>query len=71
VDVLIRRADDAEVDEMWSFVQNKKAQRWLWHAIDHRTGDVLAYAFGRRQDKVFLQLKALLKPFGLTRYHTD
>jgi hypothetical protein len=28
VDVLIRRVDDAEVDEMWSFVGNKKAQRW-------------------------------------------
>ena len=22
-------------------------------------------------DQVFLQLKALLKPFGITRYHTD
>jgi insertion element IS1 protein InsB len=31
----------------------------------------LAYVFGRRQDAVFLQLKALLKPFGITRYYTD
>jgi len=28
---------------MWSFVQNKKQQRWLWHAVDHNTGAVLAY----------------------------
>ena len=56
---------------MWSFVGKKKAQRWLWHAIDHRSGRVLAYVFGRRKDEVFLKLKALLEPFGITRYHTD
>lgn len=33
--------------------------------------EVLAYVFGRRQDTVFLQLKTLLAPFGITRYHTD
>jgi insertion element IS1 protein InsB len=27
--------------------------------------------FGRRQDPVFLQLKALLEPFGITRYFPD
>ncbi len=39
--------------------------RWLWHAIDRRTGQVLAYVFGARKDKVFLQLKALLESFGV------
>ena len=63
----IERAGEAEMDEMWSFVGKKKDQRWLWHAIDHHTGAVLAYVFGRRKDEVFLQLKALLEPFGLTR----
>ena len=37
----------------------------------HHTGKVLAYVFGRRQDTVFLELKALLDPFGITRYFTD
>jgi insertion element IS1 protein InsB len=69
--VRIRLADEAEVDEMWAFVGRKKDQRWLWHAIDHRTGKVLAYVFGRRQDEVFLQLKALLEPFGITHFYTD
>jgi insertion element IS1 protein InsB len=32
---------------------------------------VLAYVFGCRQDEVFLRLKALLEPFGITRYYTD
>jgi insertion element IS1 protein InsB len=71
VEVVIWPADEAEVDEMWSYVQRKKEPRWLWHAIDHRSGKVLAYVFGRRQDEVFLKLKALLEPFGITRYYTD
>ncbi|HSX79894.1 MAG TPA: IS1 family transposase, partial [Candidatus Saccharimonadia bacterium] len=70
--VAIERAgEDAEMDEMWSFVGHKGNPRWLWHAIDHHTGAVLAYVFGRRTDAVFLQLKALLEPFGLTRFYTD
>ena len=71
VEVVISRVDEAEVDEMWSFVGKKKDHRWLWHAIDHRSGKVLAYVFGRRKDEGFVQLKALLEPFGITRYYTD
>jgi IS1 family transposase len=71
VSVHIERAGEAEMDEMWSFVGNKGNPRGLWHAIDHHTGAVLAYVFGRRKDEVFLQLKALLEPFGLTRFYTD
>jgi insertion element IS1 protein InsB len=56
---------------MWSFVGKKQEPRWLWHAIDHGTGKVLAYVFGRRRDEVFLQLKALLEPFGSMRFFTD
>ena len=67
---MIQRAGEAEVDEMWSYVEKKTAPRWLWHAMEHQTGKGLAYVFGRRQDQVFLQLKALLEPFGITRYHT-
>src|SRR5712691_10864659 len=67
----IEQAGEAEMDEMWSFVGNKGNPRWLWHAIDHHTGKVFAYVFGRRKDKVFVQRKTLLEPFGLTRYSTD
>ena len=49
----------------------KKAnQRWLWHAI-RTSGKVLAYVFGTREDEVFLQLKALLLPFGIRHFYTD
>jgi insertion element IS1 protein InsB len=56
---------------MWSFVGAKGTARWLWHAIDHHTGRVLAYVVGTRKDAVFLKLRALLVPFGITRYYTD
>jgi len=56
---------------MWAYVGKKAEPRWLWQALEHRTGQVLAYVFGRRKDAVFLELKALLQPFGITRYFTD
>ena len=56
---------------MWSFVGSKQEPRWLWQALDHHTGQVLAYVFGRRKDEVFLDLKARLAPFGIERYFTD
>ena len=70
VEVVLQRVD-AEVDEMWRFVSKKKEPRWLWHAIDHCTGKVLAYVFGRRTDEAFVKLKMLLEPFGLRLYYTD
>ena len=66
-----RRGLTSELDEMWSYVGKKANPRWLWHAIDHHTGKVLASVFGRRKDKVFLCLQTLLEPFGITRYYTD
>jgi IS1 family transposase len=56
---------------MRAYVAKKANPRWLWHAIDHHMGKVLGYVFGRRKDTVFLRLKALLEPFGITRYYTD
>jgi insertion element IS1 protein InsB len=77
VDICLAESDkmpselEAELDEMWSFVGNKANQRWLWHAIERQSGKVLAYVFGSRKDEVFLQLKALLMPFGISRFYTD
>jgi insertion element IS1 protein InsB len=71
ISVVIKLADEAELDEMWSFVGKKANQRWLWHAIDHVTGKILAYVFGSREDSVFEQLKSLLQPFGITRFYSD
>jgi insertion element IS1 protein InsB len=69
--VKLIRVEEAELDEMWSFVGKKENQRWLWHAIDHQSGQVLAYVLGTHKDEVFLNLKSLLAPFGITRFYTD
>ncbi len=38
--VMVVRVEQAKLDEMWSFGQLKKQQRWLWHAIDHNAYDL-------------------------------
>ena len=48
------------MDEMWSWVHCKKTQCWLWHAINHENGDVVAYVFGGRQTEVLWKLLDLL-----------
>jgi insertion element IS1 protein InsB len=53
VEVAIHQVEDAEVDEMWSFVGKKAPQRWLWHAIDHASGVILADVCGVHEDEVF------------------
>ena len=67
----IHRGRSSELDEMWSYVRCKANPRWLWHAIDHHSGKVLAYVCGRRKDYVFLKLQQLLAPFGITKFYTD
>jgi insertion element IS1 protein InsB len=67
----MQQAGEAEGDELWSCVGKQGNQLWLWHAIEHHTGKVLASVFGRREAEVLLQLKALLEALGLTRFSTD
>ena len=68
---MVVRVEAAEMDEMWSFVQSKRQQRWLWHAIDHRTGDVLAYVLAPHEDQALEALMDLLTPFGIQQFYTD
>ena len=62
---------DVEMDEVWSYVQSKRQQRWLWHAIDHDTGAVLAYVLAPHEDTALAELLKLLAPFGIERFYTD
>lgn len=68
---MVKLIEEAEADEMWSFVQSKKRQRWLWHAINHETGQVLAYVLADHKDQALVELKALLEPFGIQTFYTD
>lgn len=69
--VMVVRVEEAEMDEMWSFVGSKRHQRWLWHAIDHRTGKVLAYVLPTHEDVALKQLQQLLAPFSIGQIYTD
>jgi insertion element IS1 protein InsB len=66
-----QRGLSSELDERGAYVAKQAKQRWLWYAIDHHTGKVLAYVAGRRKAEVFLRLQAMWEPFGITRYYTD
>jgi len=69
--VLVQKVGEAEVDEMWSFVGAKTNPRWLWHALEPQTGNVLADVCGRRNDRACLALQAVWRPFGLTRFYPE
>jgi insertion element IS1 protein InsB len=71
IEVDLRKVVAAEMDEMWSFVGKKAQQRWLWHAIDHTSGVILAYVCGAHEDEGLLQLKEYLRPCGISRFYTD
>ena len=46
-EVVLRRLE-AEADEMWSFVQKKANQPWIWIAMDAPTRQVIAFHVGDR-----------------------
>ena len=56
---------------MWSFVNKKTQQYWLWWAIDHKTGVPLAYCFGTKEHKYLDELLALLSPFNIDVVYAD
>jgi insertion element IS1 protein InsB len=62
---------EVELDEVPSVVGDKEAARWLWHALDHRTGQLMAYAVGSRADDAFVVLQALLVPSGVPHDYSD
>ena len=64
-------ATEAEMDEMWSFVHDKSQQYWLWWAMDHKSGEPLAFHFGTREHRNPDPLLELLKPFKITKVYTD
>jgi len=52
------------MDEMWGRAYCKKTPCWLWHAIDHDNGEIVAYVFGTHKSEVLGELWALLKGMG-------
>lgn len=60
-----------ELDEQWAFVGSKARQHWLWYAYNTKTGGVLAYTLGPRNDETCRELLALLTPFNIGMITSD
>ena len=58
-----------EVDELWSFVGNKKNDQWLWIVIHAETRQILAFHVGNRTKASGEALMAKL-PIDLKKKHT-
>ena len=71
IEVDFVKVDEVEMDEMWSYVHDKSQQYWLWWAIDHNTGEPLAFCFGTREYKYLDELLSLLKPFDIKIVYCD
>ena len=48
------------MDEMRSRVYSKQSPCWLWHAINHENGDVIAFVLGSRGHEMLWELLDLL-----------
>ena len=53
------------MDEMWGRVYSKNTPCWLWHAIDHETGMVVAYVLGSREEEMLWQLWNMLSELNI------
>jgi insertion element IS1 protein InsB len=71
IELEIVPVNEAEMDEMWSFAGDKSHQYWLWRAIDHNTGEPLAFHFGARKYENPDELLALLEPFDIKNVYSD
>jgi insertion element IS1 protein InsB len=56
---------------MWSFIGNKKRQRWLWYAWEPRLKRIIAHVFGSRSKKTLCKLLKLLSGFNVAFWCTD
>ena len=50
---------------MWGRVYCKETPLWLWHAINHDNGDVIAYVVGSRDHKMLWSLFTLIYNLNL------
>jgi IS1 family transposase len=65
------RLADVEVDELWSFVQQKRRQAWLWYAYSPRLHKVIGFVVGRRTDQSCQELLDKIRECQVTRFYTD
>jgi len=60
-----------EVDEQWSYVQNKGQQMWLWYGLNRHTGHIPVFVVGRRTDASCRKLVQKLASCQVRNFYTD
>jgi IS1 family transposase/transposase-like protein len=64
--------EEVIIDEMWSWVGKRKAgKRWIWYAQCAKSGKILAFQIGKRNDKTCKKLMKKLEHLTINRYCTD
>ena len=56
------KGDALELDELWSFVQKKSQQCWLWVALCRRTRQIVSYTIADRSQEGAMSLREHLPP---------
>ena len=57
---------------MWSWVGKRKAgKRWIWYAQCAKSGKILAFQIGKRNDKTCKKLMKKLEHLTINKYCTD
>ena len=52
-----QNGDVLELDELWSFVEKKSQECWLWIALCRRTRQIVAYTVGDRSQEGAMSLR--------------
>ncbi|RZL99548.1 MAG: IS1 family transposase [Pedobacter sp.] len=60
-----------QIDEQWSYVQNKDKKVWLLYAICAESGEILTASWGKRSRKTVRMLLMKLKQLEIDFYCTD
>jgi hypothetical protein len=55
---------EVEASEMWNHVGSKQQQRWLWHAPDYATGEVLMFVLSNLKIGLLAHSKHCEHPFA-------
>jgi IS1 family transposase len=58
--------DSLEVDEFWTYAGEKKNRFWLIYAYDRKSGETVAFVWGKRDLKTAKKLKNKLLKSGIT-----
>ena len=58
--------DSLEVDEFWTYVGKKKNKVWLIYAYHRATGEIVAFAWGKRNAKTARKLRKKLSSLSVS-----